>query len=126
MESRVTTGGQEGLRGPWLRGGVASNPQPGLLNGVLRLCNASEKPVGDREQQRPELLEHIDAAHDSASSKPCRHDGLTQLPTESALAFAFEKPRPSVIIPTTISPASNRANHTGTRRGGRAPTHAAK
>jgi hypothetical protein len=42
------------------------------------------------------------------------------------LAFALEKPRPWVITPTAISPASGRASHAGMRRGGLAPTHCAR
>jgi hypothetical protein len=49
--------------------------QPGLLDRVLRLAHAAEDAVGDREQQRPQLLELLAPGHVSSSLKPGRHDG---------------------------------------------------
>ena len=55
------------------RGGLVA--QPGLLDRVLGLAHAAQDPVGDREQQRPQLLELLGPGHASSSLKPCRHDG---------------------------------------------------
>ncbi len=61
--------GRSGLR----RGGLVA--QPGFLDRVLGLAHAAEDPVGDREQQRPQLLELFSPGHASSSLKPWRHEG---------------------------------------------------
>ena len=67
-------GREEGLGRRGLgRGGLVA--QPGLLDRVLCLGHAAEDPVGDREQERPQLLELLAPGHASSSLKPCRHDG---------------------------------------------------
>jgi hypothetical protein len=43
-----------------------SGEQPGFLNRVLGLGHAAEDPVGDREQQRPQLLELLAPGHVSS------------------------------------------------------------
>jgi transketolase len=67
-------GGEEGLdRRGLYRGGLVA--QPGLLDRVLCFGHAAEDPVGDREQQRPQLLELLAPGHASSFLKPWRHDG---------------------------------------------------
>src|SRR5215217_8804159 len=83
-------------------------------------------PVGDCEQQRPQLLGLLGPGRASPSLKPSRHEGERSFHPSSRLALAFEKPRPSVIIVTATSPASSRVSHLGTRIGGFAPAHAAR
>ena len=88
--------------------------------------DAAEDPVGDREQQGPQLLELLGPVHPSSSENPSRHDGYRSSHPRSRFAFALEKPRPWVITPTAISPAIGLANHAGTRRGGLAPARSAR
>ena len=51
--------------------GAAGYPEPFHLC----LAHAAEDPVGDREQQRSQLLELLGPGHPRLSRKPCRHDG---------------------------------------------------
>src|SRR5215213_1589149 len=55
------------------RGGLVA--QPGLLDRILGLAHTAQYPVGDREQQRPQLLELLGPGHASPSLKPWRHEG---------------------------------------------------
>ena len=74
IEIRVTTAERKALADVgWV--GEACVAQPGLLDRVLGLGHAAEDPVGDREQQRPQLLELLGPGHASSSLKPWRHDG---------------------------------------------------
>jgi AcrR family transcriptional regulator len=60
------------------RGGLGRGrrvAQPGLLHRVLGLGHAAEDPVGDREQQRPQLLELLGPGQARPSLNPWRHDG---------------------------------------------------
>ena len=62
-------GGEEGPGRCGLgRGGLVSHP--GLLDRVLRLGHTAQDSVGDREQQRSQLLELLDPAQPSSSLKP--------------------------------------------------------
>lgn len=59
-------------RGP--RRGVRP-AQPCRLDRVLRLTRTDQYPVGDREQQRPQLLELLGPGHPGSSLKPGLHNG---------------------------------------------------
>src|SRR5436309_6264138 len=125
IEIRVTAAARKALADLGLcRGGLVA--QPGLLDRVLGLAHAAEDPVGDREQQRPQLLELLGPGHAASSLKPSRHVGYRSSQPSSRLALALENGRPSVMIATPISPASGRTSHLGIRSGRFAPTHAAR
>src|SRR5690606_24867686 len=106
----------------------------GLLHHVLGVAHRAEHPIGDREQQRSQRLRLLvglgHGAAPTASVSACRNPSRQLLQrgrqSSSRFAFALDAPRPSVIQRTTTSPASGRASHTGTRRGGFAPTAAAR
>jgi len=49
-----------------VKGDLQAEPQPGLLDRVLGLGHAAEDPVGDREQQRPQLFELLGPGHVSS------------------------------------------------------------
>ena len=124
------------------RGVLAEGPliaDERLLDDVLGLADAPEHPVGDREQQRAKVDVGLGdtrlnvAAHaaEIASSseslarrgsgtgvsspcrKPSRQLGQIGCQPSSRLAFAFDEPRPSVIIVTATSPANSRASQAG-------------
>jgi hypothetical protein len=125
IEIRVTAAARKALADLGLcRGGLVA--QPGLLDRVLGLAHTAEDPVRDREQQRPQLLELFGPGHASSSLKPWRQEGWRSFQPSSRFALALEKPRPSVIMRTAMSPASIRATHLGTRIGRFAPAHAAR
>ncbi len=60
------------------------------------------------------------------SQKPCRQLGHAGCQPSSRFARAFDEPRIWVIQETATSPAASRPSHTGTRRGGLAPTARAR
>ena len=67
---------EEGLgRRGLCRGGLVA--QPGLLDRVIGFSHAAQDPVGDREQQRPQLLELLGPGQSRqlSSLKPSRHVG---------------------------------------------------
>ncbi len=73
IEIRVTPAERKALIDVWRRGGLVA--QPGLLERILGLAHTAQYPVGDREQQRPQLLELLGPGHASPSLKPWRHEG---------------------------------------------------
>src|SRR4029453_9414778 len=82
---------------------------------------AAEHPVGDRERDRPQLVEQsLTRGH--AAVNPCRQLRCAGRHASSRLAFAFEAPRSSVIIITPVSPANSRPTNRGTRIGFLAPS----
>ena len=97
------------------------DPQQRLLDHVLGLGDAAEHPVGDRERDRPQLVEQS-LAIGHAAANPCRQLGCAGRHASSRLAFAFDAPRISVIITTPASPANSRPTNRGTRIGFLAPS----
>ena len=125
-----------------------------LLHDVLGLADAPEHPIGDREEQRPKvdiglgdiglgsgwghaavdsLLPAARRRHRGGSGtgvsrpwrKPSRQLGQIGCQPSSRFAFAFDEPRPSVIIVTATSPASSRPSQAGMRSGVGAPSASA-
>src|SRR5581483_11465859 len=86
----------------------------------LGLGHAAQHPVGDRERNRPQLIEQL-LALGHAAANPCRQLGCAGFQASSDLAFAFDAPRTSVIITTPASPANRRPINRGTRMGFLAP-----
>jgi hypothetical protein len=116
-------GGHERARRCDLLAGLqcTMHAQQRFLDHVLCLGDAAEHPVGDRERDRPQLLEQALAiAH--AAANPCRQLGCAGRHPISRLAFAFDAPRTSVIIITPASPANSRPTNRGTRIGFLAPS----
>ena len=91
-----------------------------FLHHVLGLGHAAEHPVGDRERDRPQLVEQA-LAIGHAAANPCRQLGCAGVHASSRLAFAFEAPRTSVIIRAPASPAKMRPTKRGTCIGRLAP-----
>src|SRR5690348_2118625 len=100
------------------------HPDQGLLRHVLGLRDAAQHPVGDRERERPQLVEELFALCHAAAS-PSRQVGCAGCQRSSRLALAFEAPRISVIIITPASPANSRATKRGMRMGFLAPSSCA-
>src|SRR3712207_7968174 len=90
------------------------HPQQRFLHHVLGPGDAAEHPVGDRERDRPQLVEQS-LAIGHAAANPCRQLGCAGCHPSSRLAFALEAPRTSVIITTPASPANSRPTNRGTR-----------
>jgi hypothetical protein len=100
------------------------HPQQRFLDHILGLGDAAEHPVGDRERDRPQLVEQsLMPSH--AAMNPFRQLGCAGRQASSRLAFAFEAPRSSVIIITPVSPANSRPMNRGTRIGCLAPSDCA-
>ena len=86
-------GGEEGLRRPRLRrGGLVA--QPGLLDRVLRLGHAAEDPVGDREQEGPQLLELLGPGHPELLLETLPPGRVAQLPAELPLRLGVGEAPP--------------------------------
>ena len=109
-------------------------PQERLLHDVLRLADAAEHAVGDREQQRAQPGEvrvvrqrgrlRSAPADGPGAVRPSRKPVPPARPRAAASRArawpcAFDEPRTSVIIDTPTSPATIRPIQRGTCRGGR-------
>ena len=81
--------------------------QQRFLHNVLRLRDAAEHAVGDRERNRPQLVKQPLTISHGATNPSRQLEGAGRHPS-SRLALAFDAPRTSVIITTPASPATSR------------------
>src|SRR5690606_32423616 len=95
--------------------GVGVVAQPGLLDRVLGLAHAAEDPVGDGEQQRPQLLELLGPVHDGSPRvggtpwKPRMANSSARFMTVPlAWAGLRGKPRMAVTSPTSVAVSTSR------------------
>src|SRR5262245_41414573 len=70
----------------------------------------------------PRMTSHSDSGSAIPFRKPSRQVGYHGSQPSSRLAFAFEAPRMRVMSDTATAPAASRPTHTGTCRGGLAPS----
>src|SRR5262249_32627965 len=76
--------------------------QQRFLHQVLGLGDTAEHPVGDRERDRPQLVEQS-LAIGHVTANPCRQFECAGRHASSGLALALEAPQSSVIITTPAS-----------------------